>query len=92
MRAIQRKQFCAKNVKNDLNPTDLVKCNFCFETEGVGLLERVLESNDMGFDDSLHNIIHRCEENHLEVWTYSHEDSITTVGRTIAWTEMNFEA
>jgi hypothetical protein len=35
VRAIQRTQFRAKNVKNDLNPRDLVKCNFCFETEGV---------------------------------------------------------
>jgi hypothetical protein len=35
VRAIQRTQFRAKNVKNDLNPTDLVKRNFCFETEGV---------------------------------------------------------
>lgn len=43
----------------------------------VGLLESVLESNDMGFDDSLHKIIDRCEENHREVWTYSREDSIT---------------
>lgn len=41
------------------------------------LLERVVESSDMGFDDSLHKIIDRCEENHLQVWTYSHEDSIT---------------
>jgi hypothetical protein len=35
VRAIQRTQFRAKNVKNDLNPTDLVKLNFYFETEGV---------------------------------------------------------
>jgi hypothetical protein len=35
MRAIQRTQFCAKNAKNDLNPADLVKRNFCFQTEGV---------------------------------------------------------
>jgi hypothetical protein len=35
VRAIQRTQFRAKNAKNDLNPTDLVKRNFCFETEGV---------------------------------------------------------
>jgi hypothetical protein len=35
VRAIQRTQFRAKNVKNDLNPTDLVKRNFCFETVGV---------------------------------------------------------
>jgi hypothetical protein len=35
VRAIQHTQFCAKNAKNDLNPTNLVKRNFCFETEGV---------------------------------------------------------
>jgi hypothetical protein len=35
VRAVQRTQFRAKNVKNDLNPTDLVKRNFCFEMEGV---------------------------------------------------------
>jgi hypothetical protein len=35
VRAIQRTQFCARNEKNDLNSTYLVKCNFCFETEGV---------------------------------------------------------
>ena len=35
MRAIQRMQFRAENAKNDLNPTDLVKRNFCSETEGV---------------------------------------------------------
>jgi hypothetical protein len=35
VRAIQRMQFRAKNVKNDLNPIDLVKRNFCFEMEGV---------------------------------------------------------
>lgn len=40
-------------------------------------VERVVESNDVGFDDSLHKIIDRCEEDHLQVWTYSHEDSIT---------------
>jgi hypothetical protein len=28
-------QFRAKNAKNDLNPTNLVKRNFCFEMEGV---------------------------------------------------------
>jgi hypothetical protein len=33
--SLQRTQFRAKNTKNDLNPTDLVKRNFCFETEGV---------------------------------------------------------
>jgi hypothetical protein len=37
VRAIQRTQFHAKNAKYDLNPTDLVKRNFCFETEGVVL-------------------------------------------------------
>jgi hypothetical protein len=35
VRAIQRTQFRAKDAKNDLNPTDLVKRNFCFEMEGV---------------------------------------------------------
>jgi hypothetical protein len=35
VRAIQRTQICAKNAKNDLKPANLVKCNFCFETEGV---------------------------------------------------------
>jgi hypothetical protein len=35
VRAIQRTHFNAKNAKNHLNPTDLVKRNFCFETEGV---------------------------------------------------------
>ena len=30
-----RTQFCAKNVKNDLKPTDFPKPNFYFETEGV---------------------------------------------------------
>jgi hypothetical protein len=35
VRSIQRTQFCAKNAKNDLDPTYLVKRNFCFEMEGV---------------------------------------------------------
>jgi hypothetical protein len=35
VRVIQCTQFRAKNAKNDLNPTNLVKHNFCFETEGV---------------------------------------------------------
>jgi hypothetical protein len=35
VRAIQCTQFRAKNAKNDLTPIDLVKQNFCFETEGV---------------------------------------------------------
>jgi hypothetical protein len=35
VRAIQRTQFRAKNAKNNLNPTYLMKRNFCFETEGV---------------------------------------------------------
>ena len=35
MRAIQHTRLRAKNAKNDLNPIDLVKRNFCFETEGV---------------------------------------------------------
>jgi hypothetical protein len=32
---MQRTQFCAKNVKNDLKPMDFLKRNFYFETEGV---------------------------------------------------------
>jgi hypothetical protein len=39
VRAIQHTQFRAKNAKNDLNPTDLVKRNFCFETEGVCFMQ-----------------------------------------------------
>jgi hypothetical protein len=35
VRAIQRVPFRARNAKNDLNPTYLVKRNFCFEMEGV---------------------------------------------------------
>jgi hypothetical protein len=35
VRAIQHTHFCAKNAKIDLNPTDLEKRSFCFETEGV---------------------------------------------------------
>jgi hypothetical protein len=35
VRVIQRTQFCAKNVKNDLKPTDSLKRKFYFETEGV---------------------------------------------------------
>jgi hypothetical protein len=35
VRAIQCMKFHAKNAKNDLNPTDLVKRKFCFETEGI---------------------------------------------------------
>jgi hypothetical protein len=38
VRAIQHMQFHAKNAENDLNPTDLVKRNFCFEMEGVSLM------------------------------------------------------
>jgi hypothetical protein len=44
VRAIQRTQFRAKNVKNDLNPTDLVKRNFCFETEGVHYTTKCIDS------------------------------------------------
>jgi hypothetical protein len=39
VRAIQRTQFRAKNAKNDFSPIDLVKHNFCFETEGVLISE-----------------------------------------------------
>ena len=35
VRAMQRMQFRAKSVKNDLKPMDFLKCNFYFETEGV---------------------------------------------------------
>ena len=35
VRAMQHTQFHAKNVKNDLKPTDFLKRNFQFETEGV---------------------------------------------------------
>ena len=35
VRAMQRKQFRAKSAKNDLKPTNFLKLNFYFETEGV---------------------------------------------------------
>ena len=35
VRAMQRMQFRAKSAKNDLKPTDFLKHNFYFETEGV---------------------------------------------------------
>jgi hypothetical protein len=35
VRAMQCTQFCAKNAKNYLKPTDFLKCNFYFETEGA---------------------------------------------------------
>ena len=35
MRAMQCMQFRAKSAKNDLKPTDFLKRNFYFETEGV---------------------------------------------------------
>jgi hypothetical protein len=35
VRAMQCMQFRAKSAKNDLKPTDYLKCNFYFETEGV---------------------------------------------------------
>jgi hypothetical protein len=41
VRAIQRTQFRTKNVKDDLNPTDLVKRNFCFETEEVDINNKI---------------------------------------------------
>ena len=34
MRAMQRAQFCAKSAKNYLKPTDFLKRNIYFETEG----------------------------------------------------------
>jgi hypothetical protein len=35
VRAMQRTQFHAKSAKNDLKPTDFLKRNFYFKTEGV---------------------------------------------------------
>jgi hypothetical protein len=35
VRAMQRTRFRAKSVKNDLKPTDFLKRNFYFETEGI---------------------------------------------------------
>jgi hypothetical protein len=35
VRAMQRMQFRAKSAKNDLKPTNFLKYNFYFETEGV---------------------------------------------------------
>jgi hypothetical protein len=32
---MQRTQFCAKNAKNDLKPTNFLKRNLYFEMEGV---------------------------------------------------------
>jgi hypothetical protein len=37
VRAIQHTQFRAKSAKNDLKPTDFLKRNFYFETEGVNV-------------------------------------------------------
>jgi hypothetical protein len=37
---MQRMQFRAKSAKNDLEPTDLIKCNFFLEMEGVFLMIR----------------------------------------------------
>ena len=41
------------------------------------LLESMLESNDVRFDDSLREVIDYCENNHSKVWTYCGGDSIT---------------
>jgi hypothetical protein len=57
VRAIQRTQFCAKNAKNDLNPTYLVKRNFCFETDGVYI---ELQSQAIFVDK---NILKECLDN-----------------------------
>ena len=38
VRALQRTQFRAKSAKNDLKPTDFLRLNFYFETEGVPLM------------------------------------------------------
>jgi hypothetical protein len=35
---MQYTQFCAKNAKNDLKPTDFLKRNFYFETEEYVIL------------------------------------------------------
>jgi hypothetical protein len=35
VRAMQCTQFRAKSAENDLKPTNFLKCNFYFETEGV---------------------------------------------------------
>jgi hypothetical protein len=49
VRAIQCTQFCAKNAKNDLDPTYLVKRNFCFETEGVhDSMETIIRGSGFG--------------------------------------------
>ena len=40
MKAMQRTQFHAKSAKNDLKPTDFIKHNFYFETEGEILSKR----------------------------------------------------
>ena len=50
MRAMQHTQFRAKNAKNDLKPTDFLKCNFYFETEGVCFKELGLHVNCMHVD------------------------------------------
>ena len=35
---MHRMQFHAKSAKNDLKPTDFIKRNFYFETEGVHVI------------------------------------------------------
>jgi hypothetical protein len=42
VRAIQRMQFCAKNAKIDLNPTDLVKRNFVLKRREYQLVRVAL--------------------------------------------------
>jgi hypothetical protein len=48
-------QFCAKNAKNYLNPTDLVKRNFCFEMEGVLLIGTSLQQSNSFIVEFLSN-------------------------------------
>jgi hypothetical protein len=40
VRAMQRMQFRARSAKSDLKPTDFLKRNFYFETEGVCIYNR----------------------------------------------------
>ena len=45
MRAMQCMQFRAKSAKNDLKPTDFLKRNFYFETEGVFIREKAKQAS-----------------------------------------------
>jgi hypothetical protein len=42
VRTMQRTQFHAKSAENDLKPTDFLRRNFYFETEGVLSIVRML--------------------------------------------------